>query len=661
MFKENSSYGKAEISPQEAIVGRCGTFVIKYTLGQHKINEGGRIVFIIPKAGFSSPKLFPDEDRIKEMTQKGIPIDNSLGGFVWANASNKDVQFELSTSYPNNGGDYLDSKGVLCRHPGAPGSPVCMTLKKGALSFGDKIELTYGDASSGSAGAICGIYAHTAAFPVWLDPDGTLDGPLMGYHPADNTPTVKVKPEKPEKIEVIAPSKTRLNQKFKIHVVLRDKYDNVCDDYTGAVNLRASSAVADLPDKIQFTENDKGICIVNGLSLNEYGKCLFFAEETSCRLHCRSNPLTANASADEEQIFWGDIHGHTESCDGLKSPKDALTYARDAAALDFAAISSHDRMLNEKSWQKVKTATKEMNNGKSFVTFLGYEFTASKTGGHRNVYTRSNDVPLYKHIDPETSCAEELLKSLKGEDVLVIPHHTPHPTMTTNWDYHNPEIERLVEIYSEWGCSEYEGNPRPICRQHQHEKCDVKKDSTVQAALSRGYRLGFTGGSDNHSGQLGRCSLMGCFARRKAYHCGITAVLSDSLDKESIWQALKARHCYATTGARIVLDFSINQDQMGDQIIIDKDFPETLKIKIRASGTNNIEKIELLRNNKVVHSENVNSEDIELDLTERFDKACLCKIKDRNEMLAWYYARITQTDSEMAWSSPIWLVKSTGR
>jgi hypothetical protein len=47
---------------------------------------------------------------------------------------------------------------------------------------------------------------------------------------------------------------------------------------------------------------------------------------------------------------------------------------------------------------------------------------------------------------------------------------------------------------------------------------------------------------------------------------GLTAVALPALTRHALWDALKARHCYATSGERILLSFTADGASMGDEI-----------------------------------------------------------------------------------------------
>ena len=92
---------------------------------------------------------------------------------------------------------------------------------------------------------------------------------------------------------------------------------------------------------------------------------------------------------------------------------------------------------------------------------------------------------------------EKSWEVLKNKKAMTIPHHPACTHIGQNWDHHSPEVQRLVEIYSEWGSSEGQG-----CSKALRVPTDYVNRS-VQSALARGYKLGFVASSDTHSGDVG--------------------------------------------------------------------------------------------------------------------------------------------------------------
>ena len=114
-----------------------------------------------------------------------------------------------------------------------------------------------------------------------------------------------------------------------------------------------------------------------------------------------------------------------------------------------------------------------------------------------------------------------------------------------SWDYNDPDIERVVEIYQGLRSTyEYNGAPDPAGRV-VYEK-DSK--SFVWNALERKIKLGFIASSDHRS-----------------THMSFAAVYAKNIDRESVFDGLRARRTYAATD-KILLDFSIAKHIMGEEV-----------------------------------------------------------------------------------------------
>ena len=194
-------------------------------------------------------------------------------------------------------------------------------------------------------------------------------------------------------------------------------------------------------------------------------------------------------------------------------------------------------------------------------------------GGDRNVYFLGDDGPLHRssHVlipdepDRDTDCLHvtELFGALRGSDALTIPHVGGR---YANLTWHDPEIEPVIEVYSEWGEFEW----------------------FLKEALEKGYKVGFTAGSDDHKGRPGAAH---CGSGSFGVYGGLTCILAHELTREGLFEALKARRCYGTTGQRIVLDVRANGHPMGSEF----DVTEPPEISVRAVGTAPIERIDVFR------------------------------------------------------------------
>ena len=78
---------------------------------------------------------------------------------------------------------------------------------------------------------------------------------------------------------------------------------------------------------------------------------------------------------------------------------------------------------------------------------------------------------------------------------------------------------------------------------------------------------------------------------------GLTCVLANAKTRDGIFAALKARRCYATTGARILLDFMINGATMGSIISSGQG---DLAIQATVTGAAPLESLQLYQGREVV-------------------------------------------------------------
>ncbi|NLO04205.1 MAG: CehA/McbA family metallohydrolase [candidate division WS1 bacterium] len=358
-------------------------------------------------------------------------------------------------------------------------------------------------------------------------------------------------------------------------------------------------------------------------------------------------------SVDDWNVYFGDLHVHTgeehgsgRSC-GTGTLEENYGYGRDVAGLDFIGIADHDwQFAGQEDWEGRMAQMDEWDEPGRYVVIPAYEWTSAKYG-HRNVYYRgtgwpyfdNNPGPGHNAIGPDSRSPEDLWRSLRecGAKALTIAHHPSTGFFPVDWSYMDEEFDRLVEVYSTWGNSEYLGAP------FSGTASDRLPGFGALDALKRGYRLGLMASSDGHDGNPGNAQWSN---RQPHIHhrlgSGFIAVLADDLTRGSVWDAMHARRCYATTGTRIVLDFRVNGAIMGSEI--EKPADDINLIEADVTGTAPVDRIELVRDGEVICSKPCSG----MTETLRVEEGC-------PEEPCFYYLRVFQTDGEMAWSSPVWV------
>lgn len=362
--------------------------------------------------------------------------------------------------------------------------------------------------------------------------------------------------------------------------------------------------------------------------------------------------------------YFGDLHCHSIYGDATSDVDEVYHRYRDAYGYDFATLTEHDYldgiMLSQAELNMIWNTSRRLSEDGKFIAMYAYEWTspaiaehvtegATVGEGHRHVIYPDDTGELVNYGDPTANTGAKLLNRLRGRRALVIPHHTSWSG--TDWDAHDPELQRVVEICSTHGRFEYSGN-LPIGYRRDH----IHPHKFVLDALDRGYRLGFVGGSDSHGLRWhatepeGRDSFVPAGTRvgwkEDSFRTGMTVVLAPELTREALFEGIHNRHCYATTGEFIVLDFRVNGQLMGSELEVNESPHITLSVK----GSAALHSVEVIRSGQVFSSihlgsdENIKSIQFELD-----DNIII-----PNES-HYYYLRVLQADGNMAWSSPIWV------
>jgi hypothetical protein len=115
-------------------------------------------------------------------------------------------------------------------------------------------------------------------------------------------------------------------------------------------------------------------------------------------------------------------------------------------------------------------------------------------------------------------------------------------------------------------------------------------------AFDMGYIVGVMCNSDGHKGRPGA---EGPGAGQFGIANGLTCVLAESKTRDAIFHALKSRRCYGTTGARIDLDFRVDDNVMGSLV---ETATSVASVFASVRATAPIEKIELFEGKCVINT-----------------------------------------------------------
>lgn len=335
-------------------------------------------------------------------------------------------------------------------------------------------------------------------------------------------------------------------------------------------------------------------------------------------------------------VYFGDIHGHSNLSDGRPSADEYFRSIRDNDRLDFGALTDHDHggignmeLFGDK-WEFIKAKVKEYNRPGIFTTVLGYERDSYPWYNNLVVYYDNYDGEMLRGAADGEITREELLDALSRDDLLLVPHDTYSLEAGADFNTIDKELfTPMIEIYSRGDSAEYFDNP--------YNTSETQCEGGFWAdALKRGAKMGCIAASDNHD--RGNNLICDKYSGIKRF-TGITAVLAEENTLSAIFGALKARRCYAFTGGRMYIDFRINGHYMGEEFSHNGE----REIYINVNADSSVRRITLVKNCRDYIILKRNEQLI-------FDYAV-------EKETDFYYLRAELEDGRCGWTSPIWINK----
>jgi hypothetical protein len=358
---------------------------------------------------------------------------------------------------------------------------------------------------------------------------------------------------------------------------------------------------------------------------------------------------------DGRLTLFGDIHQHSAHSDGIGTADEPYLRARYVYGDDFCALSDHESFLGKRigpGEQAYLEAVAEAHDAPGqFATLLAYEWTgrAHPGPGHKVVYAPRPGLPvLSRDVLPD---GVSLLAAAREVGAFAVPHHVGW----TGADEaaHDEALQPVWEICSCHGCYEHFA--------HELGQRGDLRDQMVDAVLARGARFGFIASSDGH----GLLWHHGVARKRDPFRTGLTAVQAVACTREAILAALRERRCYATSGAKIVLDVRATAVVGDGEVPAYRDAPMgsalpagPARVTVTVRGTAPVVALRLVGPGGATLASAALSPSALLDaegdgkgvedgtgglharLEATVDASCV-------------YARVEQADGEMAWSSPL--------
>ena len=355
------------------------------------------------------------------------------------------------------------------------------------------------------------------------------------------------------------------------------------------------------------------------------------------------------------QLYFGQLHSHTQYSDSAGSLESALSYVKnlpDSANVQFVAFTDHSNYFDksgaanpegalydmslatpysQETWNSYRSAVAAFNeaNAGSLVALAGFEMTWSGGPGHINTFntpgivSRNNTTLNNKTDYAGMRAYYALLSQQEGADSLSQFNH-PGNTFGTFGDFAfwDPVIDSRMYMV-EAGNGEGQIGAGGYYPSYEY----------YTMALDKGWHLAPTNNQDNHKGRWGNAN----DAR--------DVILTDDFSEEGIYDALRAMRMYATEDKNLEIGYTVNGMLLGSSLT---EVPEKLDIHVTVNdpdASDSISKVEVIVNSgKTAYT---------------WDDPAVLATGDLSVTLdpdySYYYIRVTQGDGDLAVTAPVWV------
>jgi hypothetical protein len=495
--------GSAAISPQgEFEAGSFQSFTLTYTAGYFGIDDTGSLKIVHRFASDMGRPQFTDP--------KGW-------NYTTVEASNGAV---LEVKYDGKMNIRPWDKTLFIR------------VVRGFLRENDRVIVRFGDTRQGSPGIRMQTFNEpTFEFRVLVDAWATYN-----YVELPVQPHISVVAGPPVLYKAILPTLRRRGEPFRLGFKGEDQWGNPSHRVSGTFSLKSNIPIDGLPPALTMQRGEYSK-IIDGLKCAAAGDLLLEVRDASGKIVCASNPMRV---AEDAALlpYWADLHGQSEETIGTNSARELMEFARDRAFLDAMCHQGNDFQITTPFWNELNELSRAFNADGRFIMFPGYEWSGNTgLGGDRNVMFMHEGRQIHRShhalvddlsdVKTDANSADDLFRMLKEEDCVVFAHIGGRYADIKM--AHDARIERSVEVHSDWGTFEW----------------------LIQDAFEQGYRVGILANSDGHKGRHGAshpgASLFGAYG-------GLSCLLASGLSRQELFDALRKRHHYATTGCRMFLD-----------------------------------------------------------------------------------------------------------
>ena len=328
-------------------------------------------------------------------------------------------------------------------------------------------------------------------------------------------------------------------------------------------------------------------------------------------------------------LYFGQLHAHTNLSDGAGSVEEAFDYASKVESLDFFAVTDHSDSFDNAGagaidadgagistgWATGKQAAASVTN-EDFVGLFGFEMTwpEDKQLGHISTFNtpgwQTRDQEAFENVPTALENYYEALTTVPGSVSQFNHPDTIHGDFE-RFDHYSPKYDEVISLLE-------------ISGEDDAMDCEY-----YNLALDKGWHVAPTNNQNNHTGSWGDAG----DAR--------TVILAKTLTEEALYDAMKDRRVYATQDSDLTVYYTLNGAVMGS--ITPKSEEAAIAVFLNDPTDTAIGNVEVIADGGAV-------------LTRQW-------VETPTKMLelsvpggyGYYYLRITQPDGDVAVTAPVWM------
>ncbi len=402
------------------------------------------------------------------------------------------------------------------------------------------------------------------------------------------------------------------------------------------------------------TDSDSGEVIYTEYVLNEDGSSpislakgfggasiMAYAELEGYTTSATTTRTFTERSQETYNIYFGQMHSHTNYSDGAGSITDAYEHATEVHettdTLDFLAVTDHSNSFDNASSDSVTitdaSSSDEWTEGKAyaeqyttdeFVALFGYEMTWSNGLGHINTFNTDGFQSRTQSAYTTYSTAlQNYYDTLKTVTDSISQFNHPGTTFGDfqDFSYYDEEIDELITLI-EVGNGEGTIGSSSYFPSYEY----------YTRALDKGWHVAPTNNQDNHKGLWGDANT----AR--------SVVLADNLTEDDIYDAMRNYRVYATEDNDLSIYYTLDGNIMGT-ILSESDVDDTVTLSVKLSdptddslGTVSV----IVNGGYALASQTVSGSEDTVTFEVSSD-------------YSYYYIKVVEADGDIAVTAPVWV------